>query len=280
MTGRTIVGAILASGLAVLALAAAPLPLPEGSTLNFRREVAREVALPPPFGPEGRRKELPCFDAASMARYKSGPETRFSAAVRKAQLALWATSTAKAPADLAGDVDALRARWRIAPSALRRAYAVPGGGRAGEVRFQARLLEDNKGIGRMIWQLTELLDELKGLEAMRPSHPPRWQANYDLARACVQSQLVVLEHQQAGLGTMRKELPLLNQAMHVGWRLVPGPITIPRNKEVKELLNTSRALFERVIKEHAGTVWAEQAQRAKEAQLGLEWEAVPGGRVM
>jgi hypothetical protein len=278
-TGGGLVGVILVSGLALLGLGAAPqpLPLPEGSPVRLRREVAQEVALPPPFGPEGMMKGLPRLDKAALERYKGAPAERFGAAVSKAQLLLWASSPAKPPANLAAGVKSLRGKWQVT-SALKRSGRAPAKDRAAEARFQEQLLADNRALARMIWHLNASVDELKRLEALRAAQPVRWQANYDLVRACLEAQIIVLEHHQLGIAQMRREPPPLDPALHVGWRLVPSRVLLGGDREVRELLHSSDALFARLVKEHPGTVWAELARRAKGAPLGLEWEAVPGGR--
>jgi hypothetical protein len=178
------------------------------------------------------------------------------------------------PVSLAAAVRALQGKWRIDASSLRRTYLAPAEGRLAQDRFVEQLAADNKAVGRMIWRLNAVLEDLKAVEKMRGAQPVRWRANYDLMRGCLAAHLVMLEHHQFALGMMRKEPLPLNLALHAGWRLVPIPAR-GLNREVRALARTSAEHLGRVESEHPGTCWAEVAQRAKQVKLGLEWRPLP-----
>jgi hypothetical protein len=48
-------------------------------------------------------------------------------------------------------------------------------------------------------------------------------------------------------------------------------------KEIKEIADSAKELFARIVKEHAGTPWAVQAKRDGTSALGLEWRPFKGG---
>jgi hypothetical protein len=262
--------------LAVCVPAARPAPAPPRAELL--RAVLEEVAVPPLHGAAGAAVApggLPAFTPRGEARYGKGkePAAKFRAAVRKAQVALWVVSPAAPPAGLAADVRATRRAWKVDVSSLKTAYRAPLPGPP-EDAFREALLRDNKGLARMVWHLTEALDELKEVGQARGEQPPRWQANYDFVLANLQAQVVVLDQRQWALGQMRKELPPRDPALHAGWCLVPSP-RVQGDNTTRRLALDSGRLFERIVREHPNTAWAELARRARLVKFGVDWQAVP-----
>jgi hypothetical protein len=255
---------------------AAPAP-PAGGVVpgaKLREAILLEVAVPPPF--TGDAKGIAArFGARELARYADGKvaSEKFTAAVRKAQVALWATSAAAPPPPLAAEVRAVRQGWKVDLTCLRGAYLAPPPG-PGEVRFKEAVFRHNKDLARMGHHLTNLLEELDDLAAERDRQPLRWRANYDLMRACLQARYLLLEEHQFALGSMRKELPPRDAAVHSGWRLVPSFET-HGDRAGRAMKKAAHEALTRLIKEHPDAPWSEVARRARAAPLGHQWEGAP-----
>lgn len=53
-----------------------------------------------------------------------------------------------------------------------------------------------------------------------------------------------------------------------------GTDSMKSKKDVKEQLEASQELFDKIATEHKGTPWAVLAKQARNAKLGLEWRTV------
>jgi len=265
----------LGAGLVVL-LASMSAAAPSPAALRKPEEVLREeLTLPPPGSPPLYKTKATALDlkGTSLTRYADRGD-RLSAvrrAVGKAHVALWVSSPVPAPAGLRGEVRAVRRRLKIDPGVLKVRYPIPPAGQ--QARLKKELLEANRQLARVVAYLEDVLEDLYNTRDQRGRECPRLQAHHDLMRAWVLARLIALDEQSLALGKMRKELMPYDPARHTGWYLVPREhlADLPGRKRRKRM----DKVFERLLKEHEGTAWAELARQGRSASLGCAWEAVP-----
>jgi hypothetical protein len=111
-----------------------------------------------------------------------------------------------------------------------------------------------------------LLDQLDG------EGSKYWRATFLFALAQAKLRLAFIEEYNYALGNIRTDsLPQRDAKKgHVGLQLVSVE-RMKSKKEIKEIADSAKELFARVVKEHPGTPWAVQAKRDGSAALGLEW---------
>jgi hypothetical protein len=104
-----------------------------------------------------------------------------------------------------------------------------------------------------------------------------WQATYLFALAQAKARLAFIEEYNYALGNIRTDtLPERDAKKgHVGLQLVSVE-KMKSKKEIKEIADSAKELFARIVKEHKGTPWAVQAKRDGAVALGLEWRPFKG----
>jgi hypothetical protein len=141
-------------------------------------------------------------------------------------------------------------------------------------RLKQRIATEQKeGPGAMYVELDQLIQDLEKLAKQREGEPSkRWQANYDYVLAVAKARFAYINEYNFALGKVRKdELPALDAKLHNGWRLASADkVSAPR--EVRDHADEARTLFDRVIREHAGTPWEVLAKRERLTALGLAWQ--------
>jgi hypothetical protein len=215
---------------------------------------------------------LPPFAEEALKPYEEAgdPNSPLQQVVHRARVALWAVSASGEPAELAAEVRKVRAEVKVDLSVMRDGYRAPAGG-AGETRFKAQILDDERKVADILLTLNEALEELKAAGAGRGQAPKRWQANYDFMLARVQAQIAYLYEYQSMLGQMRKEFPRRDPALHGGWRLA-AQTELTGDATGKRLARNARKLLDQLIGQHRGTPWEVLAKREKLTALGLEWK--------
>lgn len=106
-----------------------------------------------------------------------------------------------------------------------------------------------------------------------------WRAMFLYALAQTKARLAFIEEYNYALGNIRTDsLPQRDAKKgHVGLQLVSVE-KMKSKKEVKEIADSAKELFARIVQEHKGTPWAVQAKRDGSVALGLEWRPYSGDR--
>ena len=123
--------------------------------------------------------------------------------------------------------------------------------------------------------------ELTELEKMKADQPKRWQAHYDYAMALLKARMAYLNEYNLLMGNVHTDTlpPLDPKQGHVGWKLLTTE-KMKSKKDVLELAKGAVELYEKIIKDYAGTPWAMQAKREKGVPLGLQWQPYSAGDKM
>jgi hypothetical protein len=259
------------------ALADPPL-IPRHRPINLHKvkEVIDEVSVPPVRGGAEATainfNALPAFPSEVLDKYDApaDPNSKLRQAVHAARVVLWGVSTATAPKDLQGEVDAFRLTFKVNLSVMKDRYTAPGPG-AAEARFKDLVKDDALEMARIVLKLDDTLKELTAAEEARAKEPKRWQANYDFVKAALLAQMAYLEEYQALLGQMRKEFPPLDRNLDRGWRLA-SQTTLSGDRDGKRYAKQSRALLAKVSKSCRRTPWEVLAKRETLTALGLAWQ--------
>lgn len=98
---------------------------------------------------------------------------------------------------------------------------------------------------------------------------PRWQAGYDLAMGQVLAAKARLDGYVELLAALKRGKSFQNEASTM-WMLVPGQET-DTSSSVRKLGERSRMYLERVVKDHAGTPWAQIARQELQIPVGWKW---------
>jgi hypothetical protein len=241
------------------------------------RDVLAEIGTPPvKVSPDDlaiKFDVLPPFAPDVLKSYedtKGDPKSRLHVAIHKVRSLLWAASAMNEPRDVAEEVQKVRQELQFNLTILKDGYRAPAGGNA-ETRFKDMVLEDEKKVARILFSLTEALDELKGVEEDRDKESRRWQANYDFILARLQAQIAYLYEYQSMLGQMRKEFPRRDPNLHGGWKLA-AQTTLNGDATGKKLAKSSLKILDKLAQDHVGTPWEVLAKREKLTALGLEWQ--------
>jgi hypothetical protein len=105
-----------------------------------------------------------------------------------------------------------------------------------------------------------------------------WRAMFLYALAQAKARLAFIEEYNYALANIRTDsLPEQDKSKgHVGLQLVSVE-RMKSKKEIKEVADSARELFARIVTEHEGTPWAVQAKRDGAVALGLEWRPFSEG---
>lgn len=97
----------------------------------------------------------------------------------------------------------------------------------------------------------------------------RWQAGYDLAMGRALAVLVRTEGYNAMLAEAKQGLKFKDEKNDT-WELRPSN-SVGENSSLSKNAADAKTYLQRVVKEHAGTPWAQDAQRELRQPLGWEW---------
>ncbi len=97
----------------------------------------------------------------------------------------------------------------------------------------------------------------------------RWQAGYDLAMGRATAAKVRIEGYNAILASLKRGRIFENKTSTV-WVLEPAN-TIDAGSTLKRLSNQAQTYLQRVMKNHAGTPWAQLAAQELETPVGWKW---------
>ncbi|HET6574248.1 MAG TPA: hypothetical protein VFG68_11630 [Fimbriiglobus sp.] len=102
-----------------------------------------------------------------------------------------------------------------------------------------------------------------------------WQATFLYALAQAKARQAFIEEYNYALANIRTDtLPDRGKGT-VGLQLV-SVVKMKSKKDIREVAESARELFARIVTEHKGTPWAVQAKRDGAVALGLEWRPYSG----
>jgi hypothetical protein len=174
-----------------------------------------------------------------------------------------------------------RATVADAVSEVRNVWKPGGGGLKLRETFSAPVTNGLKGAVKTeqgtlavgIAKLELLNQRLDALVKDREAQPPRWQANYDYARAVVKARLAYMNEYDLMLGNVQTETLPERDAKQDSYRLVSTETAkMKSKKDVKQLATDAGEIFDKLIADRKGTPWALQAKRDKAVALGLAWQ--------
>jgi hypothetical protein len=230
-------------------------------------KVTHEMAL--------RYDALPPFSVEALQKYQGdtpNPESPLRKAVQNARVVLWAIYPGSEPEKLRNEVAARRGKIGVQLTVLKDGYRAPAGGNA-EKQFKDRVENDERRVALLIRAIEDALDELQAepVKEARGSESKRWQANYDFILARMELEYAYLFEYQSMLGSMRKELPPRDAALHGGWKLASQG-KLQGDSKGKKSAASARKLLTGIIKNNAGSPWEVLAKREMLTNLGLEWQ--------
>ena len=232
-------------------------------------KVTHEMAL--------RYDALPPFPVESLQKYqgdKPNPDSPLRKAVKNARAVLWAIYPGgEEPKELSGEVGRLRGRIRVQMNVLREGYRAPaGGGGNAENQFKSRVESDERAVALIMSHIDDALEQLEAKEVVeaRDGESKRWKANFDFIKARILLEYAYLFEYQSMLGSMRKEFPPRDPALHGGWKLASQP-TLQGDSKGKKFAREAQKLLDKIIKDNSGSPYEVLAKREKLTHLGLEW---------
>jgi hypothetical protein len=226
-----------------------------------------------------RADALPNFSPEVLQKYQadtSDPKSPLRKAVKQARAVLWAMYPGGAePKELSEEVEQWRKRIKIQLNVLRDGYRAPAGAGNAETQFKGRVESDERAVALLIGRLRDTIENLQADEVVeaRKKESLRWKANYDFILARVQMEYAYLFEYQSMLGSMRKELPMRDPALHGGWKLA-SQATLQGDSTGKKAARDAQKLLDKIAKDNAGSPWEVLAKREKLTNLGLEWQPV------
>jgi hypothetical protein len=244
------------------------------ANVKLVKEVLAEIGTPPVklSSDDGgiKYESLPPFSQRKMEEYVAAvdKDSDFQKAIAKARAALWAVYPNGEPTDLRDEVKALRDEIKATLTVMQDGYRKE----ANENNFKKKVQRDEEKVADMLIALDEAYKALKAVEKAREGQPKRWQVNYDFVLARLQRQIAYLYEYQSMLGSMRKEFPPMDPAVHTGWKLA-SRTDLQGDATGRKLAATSLKTLDRIASENAGTPWEVLAKREKLTALGLEWKA-------
>ena len=139
---------------------------------------------------------------------------------------------------------------------------------------KAEILKEQQDPGLMIFELEKVLGLMTALEEEREKEKSkRWQANFDYARARLQSRLVYLFESSYVLAQIRAEsLPDLGPGQ-TGWRIGSRKKIQVNESKAKQYAKDVSKAWKKIDEEYPDTPWALLAKRENLIALGLEWRA-------
>jgi choice-of-anchor C domain-containing protein len=218
---------------------------------------------------------LPPFSVEALQKYQSdtpNPDSPLRKAVKDARVVLWAIYPGEPPLKLSEEVAKRRERIRVQLDVLKDGYRAPADGNE-EQKFKDMVEADKRRVALILAAIDKVLEELQSKEVVeaRDGESMRWKANYDFILARTYLERAYLFEYQSMLGSMCKEFPPRDPALHQGWKLASQP-NLQGDSNGKKSAKEARRLLDKIAKDNAGTPWEVLAKREKLTNLGLEWQ--------
>lgn len=137
-------------------------------------------------------------------------------------------------------------------------------------QFARDLSNAQRTAARLEPKMNQLVGILKQGEMDRPKiSTPRWQAGFDLAMGRALAVLVRTEGYNTMLAEAKQGLKFKDEQSDT-WELRPSS-SVAENSSLAKNAADAKVYLERVVAEHAGTPWAQDAERELRQPLGWEW---------
>jgi hypothetical protein len=230
-------------------------PPPDGAEPADKKlvaEITRQLEAIPPIKmlKEGGRSlnadSLPAFSAKVMEQYPDDPNSPLRPAVEKA-------------------IQVIAKQSELVKEEFR--------GQADNPAIKKRILEDQKPVAKVLFELNEAREELeKSGEKRSQESSKRWQANYDYVHARLLEKIAYVHEYDYMFGQIRKDqLPPRDPNVHSGWRLA-SQVKVQSGGETRKIAAEAKKILDRLTKDHKGTPWEILAKREALTALGLEWK--------
>jgi hypothetical protein len=138
------------------------------------------------------------------------------------------------------------------------------------VKKQIEGIQKDK-VGEAFFVLNKVAEELEERKAGKDKESKFWQANYDYVLARLYARQAFILEYNVMLGKIRRDdLPMLDPAVHKGWKLAAKKDL--SDKDAKENADKSKKLLEKLAQDHKGTPWELIGKREGITALGMEWQ--------
>jgi hypothetical protein len=138
-------------------------------------------------------------------------------------------------------------------------------------QFARDLSNAQKTAAKLEPRIQQLAGVLRQGEKDRPKiSTPRWQAGFDLAMGRTLAVLVRTEGYNTMLAEAKQGLKFKDEKNDT-WELQPSS-SVGENSALAKNAADAKMYLERVVAEHAGTPWAQDAQRELRQPLGWQWK--------
>ena len=132
---------------------------------------------------------------------------------------------------------------------------------------------EQKPLADLTIDIDEVIDEMKAAEKMLDKEESKfWKATFLYAYAQLNYRWAYFQEANVALGMINTDsLPeQVNKAK--GLQLVPVA-KMQSKKDVREVADKGKEMFETIIKDHKGTPWEIVSKQAKTISLGLKWQS-------
>ena len=134
-----------------------------------------------------------------------------------------------------------------------------------------QLTEAQKPFAATDYELRSIHETLeRGKDGLPKIESERWKASFKLALGRILALRTRAYGYNAALASMKTPKPFENEGSNQ-WRLVPSE-TVDGNPQVRKWAKEAQTLLEQVRTEHAGTPWAQLAERELSQPFGWDWK--------
>jgi hypothetical protein len=138
--------------------------------------------------------------------------------------------------------------------------------------FKEAMARNQETVARIEYTVNEALTPVTAVSKLRDRETSRrWQAHYDLIRGRLLAMKIRCAEYQTAIAKMKKDAPKFKDPKSNTWRLVPTE-EILSGERVEKVAKETRALLQRVVKDHPQTPWAKLAERELKDPFGFKWE--------
>lgn len=129
-------------------------------------------------------------------------------------------------------------------------------------------------IANLTVDIDDILDEMKTAEKMLDKEESKyWKATFLYAFAQLNYRWAFFQEANVALGAINTDSLPEQKAGSRGLQLVPVA-KMQSKKDVREVADKAKEMFDTIIKEHKGTPWEIVAKQAKTISLGLKWQSL------
>ena len=135
-------------------------------------------------------------------------------------------------------------------------------------------MQMQSALGMAIFKLEKLHKKMEeAADARDKETSARWNADFDFARARVQTNLIFLIECDYTYGQIRADGLAKLAADEDGWKIVAAPKIRATEGKAKTMVKNRLKLLKKIQDEYPDTPWAYFAERETKRDLGMEWMA-------